>query len=265
MKAMLRSATAVQVRSISKPEMLYPSSSRENGQSVLLIHGYTGSPHDMRYLGLRLRQAGYTVSIPRLPGHGTDRQDFLQTKAQDWLRRSVDAWLDLQLLGLKQSVGGLSMGGIIAAIIGATFKPHKIVLAAPALMTTNTLLSWTPLLKYFVKEKAHKEVDSYEEEDLNFLSQEYWSVDLIPQAAELYKLLKLGRKLLPRIESPTLTIVSEKDRTVPLKVADLIQSTIQSTEKEVIVLKESPHVVVNDCEKERVADAIIQWFTQAPR
>jgi carboxylesterase len=265
MKAMLHSAVTVQVRSISKPELLYPSSGRENGQSVLLIHGYTGSPHDMRYLGSRLQEAGFTVSIPRLPGHGTSRQDFLQTKAQDWLRRSVDAWLDLQLLGLQQSVGGLSMGGIIAAILGATFKPHKIVLAAPALMTTNPLLSWTPFLKYFVKVTAHKEIEEFEEEDLNFLSREYWSVDLVPQAAELYKLLKLGKKLLPRIDSPTLTIVSEKDRTVPLQVADLIQSTVQSKEKEVIVLKESPHVVVNDCEKERVADAIIQWFTQRPR
>jgi carboxylesterase len=112
---------------------------------------------------------------------------------------------------------------------------------------------------------AHKEIEEFEEEDLNFLSREYWSVDLVPQAAELYKLLKLGKKLLPRIDSPTLTIVSEKDRTVPLQVADLIQSTVQSKEKEVIVLKESPHVVVNDCEKERVADAIIQWFTQRPR
>jgi len=105
----------------------------------------------------------------------------------------------------------------------------------------------------------------FEDKDLNYLSQEYWSVDLIPQAAELYKLLKLGRKLLPRVVSPTLTIVSEKDRSVPLKVADLIQSSIKSKEKEVIVLKESPHVVVNDCEKERVADAIIQWLTQTPR
>lgn len=265
MKDILRFAATAQVRSISKPEMLYPPSGRENGQSVLLIHGYTGSPHDMRYLGLRLQEAGFTVSIPRLPGHGTNRRDFLQTKAQDWLRRSVDAWLDLQLLGLQQSVGGLSMGGIIAAIIGATFTPHKIVLAAPALMTTNPLLPWTPLLKYFVKEKAHQEVEHFEEEDLNFLSQEYWSVDMVPQAAELYRLLKLGRELLPRILSPTLTIVSEKDKTVPLRVADLIRSTIQSKEKEVLILKESPHVVVNDCEKERVADAIIQWFTQEPR
>lgn len=265
MKETLRFAATVQVRSISKPEMLYPASGRENGQSVLLIHGYTGSPHDMRYLGLRLQEAGFTVSIPRLPGHGTSRQDFLQTGAKDWLRRSVDAWLDLQLLGLRQSVGGLSMGGIIAAILGASFKPHKIVLAAPALMTTNTLLSWTPFLKYFVKERAHREVEEFEDGDLNFLSQEYWSVDLIPQTAELYKLLKLGKKLLPRIDAPTLTIVSEKDRTVPLQVADLIRSTIQSKEKEVIVLKESPHVVVNDCEKERVADSIIQWFTQNPR
>jgi len=260
MKKMLDAVSTVAVRSISKPELLFPDTKTANGQAVLLLHGYTGSPHDMRYLGNRLRDAGYLVSIPRLPGHGTSRQDFNQTGAEDWLRRSLDAWLELKTFGLEQNLAGLSMGGILAAILAATFVPRRVVLAAPALMVNNKALPWTPVLKYAIRERKHAEVQSYVDTDLDYLSKEYWGYDIITGAAELHKLQQLGLSLLDGIRSPVLTIISEKDYTVPVEVAPLIHSRIASQEKETLVLKESPHVVVNDCEKETVADAIIAWF-----
>lgn len=44
--------------------------------AILLIHGYTGSPRDMIWLGHQLNEAGYNIYIPRLPGHGTNKNDF---------------------------------------------------------------------------------------------------------------------------------------------------------------------------------------------
>ena len=41
-----------------------------NGGAVLLIHGYTGTPAEMRPLGDYLQQLGYTVLGVRLAGHG---------------------------------------------------------------------------------------------------------------------------------------------------------------------------------------------------
>jgi len=260
LEKMLDAAAAADVRSISRPELLVPEAAKAKGQAVLLLHGYTGSPHDMRYLGGRLREAGYLVSIPRLPGHGTDRQDFDQTGAADWLRRSLDAWLELGTYGLERNLAGLSMGGILAVILAAGVAPRRLALAAPALMVSSATLPWTPLLKYLIREKPRAEIDHYADPDMEHLSREYWSVDIIAGAAELYRLQRLGRRLLPKVRAPTLTIVSEKDATVPLAVADLIARRIAATEKETLVLKESPHVVVNDCEKEKVAQAILDWF-----
>ncbi len=257
---MLAAVSSVTLRSISKPELLVPETGKANGQSVLLVHGYTGSPHDMRYLGLRLQEAGYLVSIPRLPGHGTSRPDFNLTGAEDWLRRSLDAWLELQTYGLEQNLAGLSMGGILAVILAATFTPRRLVLAAPALMVSNATLPWTPLLQYALKEKPRAKIDAYEDPDLDYLSREYWSVDNISGGAHLYRLQRLGLSLLDKVRAPTFTIVSEKDNTVPLAVADLITARIASAEKQTLILKESPHVVVNDCEKEKVATAVIAWF-----
>ena len=257
---LVRPGASCTVRSISKPELLLPAAKKDIGQAVLLLHGFTGSPHDMRYLGTRLREAGYTVSIPRLPGHGTCRADFLRTDAEDWLGRAMDAWLDLKTFGLPQNLAGLSMGGILAVILAAHIAPRRLVLAAPALKTTNTLLRWTPILKHFVGVRPRPANKTYEDPDLEFLAQEYWNVDLPGPASELYRLQKLGLSLLPQVRAPVLTILSEADHTVPLSVLSTIHSAIGSRERSELILKDSSHVVVNDCDKEQVADSIIAWF-----
>ena len=51
----------------------------------LLLHGFTGSPLHMRFLGEKLRDAGYTVYAPLLPGHGTSVEDMAKYGWKDWL------------------------------------------------------------------------------------------------------------------------------------------------------------------------------------
>jgi hypothetical protein len=63
--------------------------------AILLLHGYTGYAGDMRFLATRLNEAGYSVVVPRYPGHGTNSRDFRSTTWRDWLRRATDAYLEL--------------------------------------------------------------------------------------------------------------------------------------------------------------------------
>ncbi|MGQ9630535.1 MAG: alpha/beta hydrolase [bacterium] len=247
------------VRPISLPQFYEGGST-----SVLAIHGYTGSPHDMAYLAGRLNEAGFTVSVPRLPGHGTNCRDFLQSGWRDWLRACVDAYLNLSSRFPKVYLTGLSMGGVLAIILAAKFKPRRIALAAPALKTSDWRIRITPILKFFVKKIERAEKEDFGDEELNFLAREYWDFDWPSKAADLYHLQKIARRYLPEIASDTLTIVSRKDRMVPLCVADIIENSIRAKRKKRLILEWSPHVVVNDIEKERVADEIIAWFREEP-
>ena len=61
-------------------------------KAILLIHGYTGSPREMLWLGTQLHKAGYTVSIPRLPGHGTNKEDFIYPKHIRRYMSAVSRW-----------------------------------------------------------------------------------------------------------------------------------------------------------------------------
>ncbi len=57
----------------------------------LLLHGYTGSPPEMRLVGEYLNQRGITVSAPLLSGHGTEPEDLNRYKWTDWYADAEEA------------------------------------------------------------------------------------------------------------------------------------------------------------------------------
>lgn len=247
------------VRTSSLP-LLLPAT---GPSAVLLIHGFTGHPGDMAYLGRRLQASGFTVSVPRLPGHGTNAADFLQTGWRDWLRASVDAYLTLRSRHDRVHIAGLSMGGLLTIVLASQFHPERIALAAPALVIANRSIGFAPLLAPFLARLPAKSTggEGSGDPDLDALQEEYWRWDWVRPAAQLLSLKALARRLLPSVRSRTLTIVSKADRTVRLDSAELIERRIGASVRKTVVLERSPHVVVNDIEKEVVAEEIVRWFS----
>jgi len=233
----------------------------ESKTAVLIIHGYTGSPHDMYYIGRQIHKSGFAIYIPRLPGHGTNSIDFLNSNWKDWLRKSLDSYLNLKSLYEKVYILGLSMGGVLATLVASKFNPEKIVLAAPALKANDWRIKITPFAKYFTKKSKKKNPITFEDEKVNYLAREYWNYDWPSKAADLYKLQRLAVKKLPRINSKTYVVLSKKDDAVPLSVKELIEENIKS-QKKFMILEESGHVVVNDSEKEKVAQQVIKWLKE---
>lgn len=233
-----------------------------NDTCILLIHGYTGSPHDMLYLGKRLHETGFSVYIPRLPGHGTNHIDFLQSNDDQWLRKVVDSYINLKRDFSEVFCCGLSMGGLLTILLAALFNPKKIALAAPALKASNKLIYLTPLIGLFKKKIKRVDSENHPEEYLKTLQSEYWDYDWPTKASNLLKLQRLAKGRLHKVHSDCLTICSKNDQSVPLEVLEIIEGRIQSRTKKHLILEKSPHVVVNDIEKERVAQEIIDWFSE---
>ncbi|MCU0843780.1 MAG: hypothetical protein MUC76_02505, partial [Spirochaetes bacterium] len=65
-------------------------------RGALLLHGFTGTPHEMKYLGTRLADEGFTVMIPRLPGHGTTLAEMVRTTGRDWMLAAREALIELR-------------------------------------------------------------------------------------------------------------------------------------------------------------------------
>ncbi len=90
-----------------------PYSATGDGRGALVLHGFTGSPHSVRGLAVALADAGFTVELPLLPGHGTAMEDMLPTRWEDWSGAAETAYAELAARCDGVMVTGLSMGGML--------------------------------------------------------------------------------------------------------------------------------------------------------
>src|SRR5208282_3618230 len=120
---------------------------------VLLCHGFTGSPQTLRGWADYLAGQDLTVSLPRLPGHGTTWQDLAKTGSDDWYAE-VDAAFGRLASRCEQTfVFGLSMGGCLALRLAETHGSavRGLVLVNPSLAPDTRLFLLAPVLKYVVR------------------------------------------------------------------------------------------------------------------
>ena len=80
-----------------------------NDIGCLLVHGFTGTPQNVRPLADYLARRGLAVSAPRMPGHGTTVEDLDATGPQDWLGAAEDALAELRRRCSTVFVAGISM------------------------------------------------------------------------------------------------------------------------------------------------------------
>lgn len=120
---------------------------------VLLCHGFTGSPNTLRGWAEYLAEQGLTVSLPRLPGHGTTWQDMNRTGGDDWYAE-VDAAFG-RLAGRCEQifVFGISMGGCLALRLAENHGTavRGLVLVNPSLAPDTRLFRLTPMLKHVLR------------------------------------------------------------------------------------------------------------------
>lgn len=88
-----------------------PFSASGDRRGALILHGFTGCPQSMRPLAQAFADEGFSVELPRLPGHGTTPQDMANTEWKDYTAAVEDAYDDLSARTDSIVVAGLSMGG----------------------------------------------------------------------------------------------------------------------------------------------------------
>lgn len=231
-------------------------------KAVLLLHGWKGFPGLMYPVYDALADQGFTVDLPRLPGHGTTMTDMLRTGGRDWLRRAMDAYADLAARHETVYVVGHSMGGVISLILAAGANIERVALLAPAVKARSKLLPFSPLFRPFIR-RLRGGWREEKEENPQFieLGREYWRYHYSHTAAELYRLQRICRRELSAVTGRILTIVSENDQLVPPEVAELIKQRAAGAEHKLIRLTETDHNLPCGREQERVVQAVVDWLT----
>lgn len=229
----------------------------------LLIHGFTGTPLEMRGLGEHLAQAGYTTLGVRLAGHATHVEEMARTRWSDWFASARDGYDMLRATCRRVFVMGLSMGGILALTLASQYPvtgvaafatPHHLP-QDPRLPFVKWIALYRPTIPKgppgWFDEKAYTRHISY-------------AVDPTRSYAELAKLIAVMRTGLGRITAPALLIYSRHDPTVRAVDGHMqsIMAGINSTEKQGIWLEGSGHVITSDAQRETVYRATVEFVTR---
>jgi carboxylesterase len=234
----------------------------------LLIHGFTGAPKEMRWLGEQLASEGYTVLGVRLFAHATKTEDMIRARWRDWVA-SVEDGYHLLHESCDQIVPiGLSMGAVLAILSGASHPVAGIIACSAPISTPDPraalLRPIIPILGYFwrftTKQEAYWHNPEFAKDHLEYPAYPIRAV------AELEDLIKEMRGRLHEVQAPVLLIHSKADETLPPHHPEGILQGLGSQDKRICWLENSGHVVTRDSERRKLfreSHSFIQRVTAA--
>lgn len=234
-------------------------------KAVLLIHGFTGTPYDMRGLGEHLAAHGYTAYAPLLAGHGTSARDLARTGWRDWLGSAETAYGELSAKYDKVYVVGHSMGGDLAINLAAERDTAGAVLLAPSIFykgsygpipkeTAVRYLTYIMVTDYFVKDM----------EDQTCLpgaadGRPTYRVYPVAGLRSFVELMRRTRDALPAVTEPVLVVQSKDDDMADESGPDYVMEHVSSADKRAVWADCSKHLITLDGSKGRVFQETLRF------
>lgn len=226
---------------------------------VLMIHGFTGSPSELRPVAETMHAQGWTVYAPLLPGHGTTTAEMNRMRFADWQNAVDQALHKLKQRCSTVFLAGQSMGGLLVLDAAARHGSDidGVIAYAPALISRDRLGFLVPLAKYFLKTSAKGPHDFVDASALERLW--CYEVNPVPAAHELFKLATQVRLNLARIACPLLVIHSRKDKSIDPRSSQIVHDGVSSTHKDLVFVDKSGHVLTLDVQWPEVAQHSVDF------
>ncbi|HUY42328.1 MAG TPA: alpha/beta fold hydrolase [Acidimicrobiales bacterium] len=223
---------------------------------VLVLHGFTGNPSSVRSLAERFAGAGYTVLLPRLPGHGTSVEDLMTTAWDDWSQAALAAYDEVAAMCPHVLVAGLSMGGGLAAMIAEQRRVVGAVLINPLVTAPGADMSEgvRQLL-----EAGVETVDSIGSDvKKEGVAESSYAATPLGCVASLFAGIKDVEANLSKISAPCLVLSSREDHVVTSDNGDALVENV-SGPIERVWLEDSFHVATIDNDQELVESSALAF------
>ena len=257
---------------------------------VLLLHGLTGTPTEFGYIAHFLhRRGGLSVECRRLANHGQPIGVLAETRWEELLDSArAHLWAAsarARREGVPLVVGGLSFGAVLSLILAAE-SPDKVagvVGLSPTLFYDGWNVPWAqrfirladyiPINRFFyLREQSpyglndevlrRKVAASYErarlgdDRDAAELGYAHFPLRLF---CEMRHLIALCIRELPRVHAPLLLLQAEHDDATSPRNSHFILERVGSQRRELVMLKNSYHVITADLDRALVASSITDF------
>jgi esterase/lipase len=218
---------------------------------VLLLHGFTATPVEVRAAADKLSSLGYSVAGPLLPGHATRPADLNRVRWRDWVDAAELAYRDLRTNCARVFVGGESMGAC-TTLTFALNHPERVetlLLTAPAIgETMNTeaprfvemagriqalgLPAFLAAAREVWRNDFHWPEDVIEAVNANFASHQSAGLATVMRTAMMWVMPDMER--LRALRCPACVIAWPDDALHPLALAERVAGLIPRARLEIV-------------------------------
>ena len=218
-------------------------------EGILLLHGLTGTPAELRVLGESLAADGYTVHAPLLPGRGTRPEDMHSLCWEDWMAAALSAYDDLAQRHESVVVGGVSAGGVMTLDLALRRRPAALLLYATALAIRDRIAYVTPYIWRFIRSWPAPGSDCVEPETRT----PCYDPAPLRAVSELIAGVRRVRHRLEEISAPALVAHSLTDRFVPVACSYELSRRLRGPVR-TLFLDGTGHGITADAKRHEVAN-----------
>lgn len=215
---------------------------------VLMFHGFTSTPQELKSFAQYLSKKGITVYAPLIAGHGTHVVDLAKTRKKDWEKSAFEAYKKISEYSEEVYIAGSSFGANLAFQVAEKKRIAGLIsMGAPMIFrkhnTMRVVLPFASIFFNFIKKKYNANDKKIIENKLHYKETPLNCV------ASMTNLLKESEKTLLNITAPSLIMQSDTDYLLSRLNAELIYKKINSKKKKLFFVPDSYHVFCIDKNK----------------
>jgi carboxylesterase len=229
-----------------------------------LIHGFTGTPKEMRWMGEYLNKQGYTCLGIRLAGHGTQPEAMVRSRWTDWVASVEDGYRLLCSITDNIFLVGLSMGGVLSLYMSSQLEVRGVIaMSTPSRLPTDYPIWLLKLISLLIRfrPKSNEPPGSGWFDKTAYQDHIAYGKNPVRSTAELKKLILEMHAALPKVKVPVLLMHSKDERYI---LADNLESIyaglVNAPEKTKLYVTGSGHVLPRDASREQVFQAAAEFI-----
>lgn len=251
----------------------------DSSRAALLIHGFPGTPNEVRGIANALADDGWHVRGILLPGFGPNIAQLEQYNRHDWVDAAMQAWKEIISDYSPSILIGYSMGAAIAMQVASRFPPDRLILAAPFWRFPGFLPALLPIINLFslkirpfrkadfsdgrVRELFDRILPDVEIDDP--VLQETIRNEFVLPIKSLSEVVRLGKdayRVADNLSIPTLILQGREDVLVKPEQTEILAARFPDGKVQITLLDSSHDLLAECCEQKDLVYRLIASFLE---